>query len=189
MKEKEIDRRVRKTKGILRKELTKLLHEKELKNISVKELSEVSDINRGTFYLHYKDIYDLFEQIENEILMEFITIINKYKQREVISWISVLLDLLKYISANADIFKAILRTSDSVFLKRIVDIVRPQNNAEWKKLFLDGNDKYYDYYYAFITEGCIALVKSWFVDGMKESPEQIAALSERLMSNCVKGLS
>lgn len=187
--EKEIDRRVRKTKAILRQVLTKLLCEKELKNVSVRELTELSDINRGTFYLHYKDIYDLFEQIENDVLVEFISIINKYKQQEVMSWISVLLDLLKYISINADIFKAILRTNDSRFLSRIVDICRPQSTNEWKKLFYDGNKEYYDYYYAFITEGCIAMVKSWFIDGMKETPEKMAALAERLMTNCVKGLT
>ena len=70
MKEKE-DRRVRKTKRLLREGLAKLMLEKPVKNITVREISELVDINRGTFYLHYKDIYDMVEQIQNEIFEEF----------------------------------------------------------------------------------------------------------------------
>ncbi len=54
------DRRKRKTKALLRQTLTRLLLEKDLKDITISELTELADINRGTFYLHYRDIYDLF---------------------------------------------------------------------------------------------------------------------------------
>ncbi|PKM62863.1 MAG: hypothetical protein CVU97_03095 [Firmicutes bacterium HGW-Firmicutes-21] len=180
-----IDRRVRKTKNVLRHNLTLLLSQNDLKNITVKELCEICDINRGTFYLHYKDIYDLFEQIEDEILYEFIGIINKYKYQKEMSWKSVLLDLLKYISANADIFKALLRTSESVLLTRIIDISKPKSKKEWILLLGDEKEQYYDYYYAFITEGCIAVVKAWVLDGMKETPEDMASLIGRMMTNSI----
>ena len=59
-----VDRRVRKTKKQLRQGLTQLLQTKNINEISVRELSDLVDINRGTFYLHYRDIYDLLDQIE-----------------------------------------------------------------------------------------------------------------------------
>ena len=31
----------------------------------------MADINRGTFYLHYKDVYDLMEHIQSDLLTEF----------------------------------------------------------------------------------------------------------------------
>ena len=55
------DRRVRKTRAILKQSLITLMKEKSIKHITVKELCEQSDINRGTFYLHYSDVFDLFE--------------------------------------------------------------------------------------------------------------------------------
>ena len=64
MKDENVDSRVRRTKRLLRQGLTELLKEKSIKKITVRELSDRVDINRGTFYLHYKDIYDLVEQIE-----------------------------------------------------------------------------------------------------------------------------
>ena len=53
MEEKVVDRRVRKTKRQLRLALMKLMSEKSVKDISVRELAAIADINRGTFYIHY----------------------------------------------------------------------------------------------------------------------------------------
>ena len=66
-----MDRRVRKTRTMLRLCLAKLLKEKKIQEISVKEISEMADINRGTFYLHYRDVFDLLESIENDLFRQF----------------------------------------------------------------------------------------------------------------------
>lgn len=65
------DRRVRRTRQLLANALFTLMKEKSYNDITVKELCEAADINRGTFYLHYKDIDDMVEQIEQEILTQF----------------------------------------------------------------------------------------------------------------------
>lgn len=57
--ENNIDRRVMRTKTLLIHSLSTLMKQKNIKDITVKELCELADINRGTFYLHYKDIYDM----------------------------------------------------------------------------------------------------------------------------------
>ncbi len=61
-----VDRRVRKTKAQLREGLAHLMLEKSIKEITVKELVDEVDINRSTFYLHYADIYQMLQQIEEE---------------------------------------------------------------------------------------------------------------------------
>ena len=48
MEEKVVDRRVRKTKRQLRLALMKLMADKSIKDISVRELAAIADINRGT---------------------------------------------------------------------------------------------------------------------------------------------
>ena len=65
MKEEILDRRVRKTRRQLKECLTHLLKEKKIQDITVRELAEMADINRGTFYLHYKDVFDLLEKTES----------------------------------------------------------------------------------------------------------------------------
>lgn len=71
MGEETVDRRVRKTKKQLRECLTRLLKEKKVQDITVRELTDMADLNRGTFYLHYRDVFDLLEKTENELLDEF----------------------------------------------------------------------------------------------------------------------
>lgn len=73
-----MDRRIRKTRLLLRQGLSKLMLKKSIKEITVKELTELVDINRGTFYLHYKDIYDMVENIEAEIMEEFRVILDAH---------------------------------------------------------------------------------------------------------------
>ena len=65
---REEDRRVRRTRVRLRQALTQLLEEKELREITVRELTALAKVSRGTFYFHYTDIYDLLAQIEQDQL-------------------------------------------------------------------------------------------------------------------------
>ena len=53
------DRRVKRTKKQLEKSLIQLLETKPIQDITVRELTELADINRGTFYLYYRDIFDM----------------------------------------------------------------------------------------------------------------------------------
>ena len=57
------DHRVRVTRMLLRKAFLELLSRKPIQSISVRELCEEAGINRSTFYAHYKDVYDLREQM------------------------------------------------------------------------------------------------------------------------------
>ena len=66
--QKKVDRRVRKTKSQLRKGLARLMQEKSIGEITVKELVEEVDINRSTFYLHYSDIPTLLREIEDDMM-------------------------------------------------------------------------------------------------------------------------
>lgn len=63
-----MDRRIEKTKESICAAFVELRARKALERISVKELCVLARINKSTFYAHYKDIYDLSEQIESEII-------------------------------------------------------------------------------------------------------------------------
>ena len=64
MAENTTDRRVRKTRGQLRQGLVRLMREKSIQDITVKELCEKAWINKSTFYAHYTDLYDLSDRVE-----------------------------------------------------------------------------------------------------------------------------
>lgn len=61
-----VDRRVRKTQSAIKKAFIQLLKQKDLERITINDITEAADINRGTFYLHYEDKYDLLAKMEDE---------------------------------------------------------------------------------------------------------------------------
>ena len=63
---KKEDRRVRYTKLAIRESFLALLSEKPIEKISVTEICKRADINRGTFYSHYDDIYSVAEFIHSQ---------------------------------------------------------------------------------------------------------------------------
>ena len=70
MKEEILDRRVRKTRRQLKECLTRLLKEKKIQDITVRELAEMADINRGTFYLHYSNLAEVLETVLEDAMLQ-----------------------------------------------------------------------------------------------------------------------
>lgn len=67
---REVDLRVVKTKGALHEALLSLLKDKPLHLISVTAICREAKINRGTFYMHYGKVEDLFEEYFKEIMKD-----------------------------------------------------------------------------------------------------------------------
>lgn len=78
------DRRIRRTRAAIQSAFLKLIFEKDINRITIKELCERADINKSTFYLHYQDIYDLEEQFKEEVSEKVCHIILEYEVRELI---------------------------------------------------------------------------------------------------------
>ena len=63
---KKTDRRRNYTQSVIKEAFVSLLRTRHVSKISVTEICKLADINRGTFYLHYHDPYDLLEKLEAE---------------------------------------------------------------------------------------------------------------------------
>ena len=63
-----MDRREIKTKRSIKNAFLKLRSKKEIEQITIRELAEEAEISKATFYLHYRDIYDLSDTLGNEII-------------------------------------------------------------------------------------------------------------------------
>lgn len=67
-----MDLRVQKTKNAIINAFFSLRQSKPINRITVTELARKAMISKATFYLHYKDIYDLSEQLQNELVSDII---------------------------------------------------------------------------------------------------------------------
>ena len=187
--DKKTDRRVRKTKKQLQDGFIELRKTKSTKDITIKELCELKDLNRGTFYLHYKDIYDLSEQLEDEMLLSFEEILNAHSTDELSGPEPLICDLFKLIKENGDFCASLLSdTGQIAFFNKLKAVIRDTCFKHWVILFNSNKVDKFNYFYDFILYGCIGIVESWLHNGFKESPEEMAALVSEIIMTGIKFL-
>ena len=182
MESRKMDRRVRKTRMQLRAGLTQLMRQKPIKDITVRELAQLVDINRCTFYLHYRDIYDMVEQVEQEVFEEFEALVTAHPPHEIQNKpLPMLLDLYTFFLTNADLCAAFLGgNGDMAFVNKLIGLIRDRVLEYWlqeKKLDTDQ----FDYYFSFMASGCIGMIREWFSRDMRETPAEMANLTERMI--------
>ena len=182
MKEATVDRRVRKTKKLLRECLTHLLKEKKIQDITVRELTEMADLNRGTFYLHYKDVFDLLEQTEEELLTAFRQLLNRLDAKNSDNeLVPVFEEIFSMVQENGDLVEILLgENGDLNFLNRLKALIREKCLENWMEMFRGGNSSDFEACSAFIVAGSVGLVQHWLQTGMDQSPRDLAILAERL---------
>lgn len=192
METQKIDGRVRRTKKLLREGLTKLMKEKSIKKISVRELSDLVEINRGTFYLHYKDIFDLVEQIENELFEEFENIINQYSSApRNSSPYPIFVDCCRFLENNKDICSALLGSNGDIdFTMRLKKFMSERCFEEFTRYNKTAAFKdEYNYIYSYFEAGAVGIVRYWLADtsSNRKTPEDVALMLDLLFTKGFSG--
>lgn len=182
MKEAKNDRRVKYTKMMLKQSLVKLLQEKPISKITIKEICEEADINRSTFYAHYTDQYDLLRRVVDETLKDINTYLDSYnfKEYEPESF-QIMNRIFEYIVENAELCKVLLGENGDISLqKEIMMIVQRQGIKEWQgSKALD--DETLEYLFLFGVNGSIGIVHKWLQGGLKQSAREMADLVLKLI--------
>lgn len=182
--EKKVDRRVIKTRRQLKKGLAALMKEKSVNQITVKELVEEVDINRSTFYLHFKDIQDLLREIEENMEAQIKRAIEEHPivsgNENAFYFIE---DMFRLLDEEREISKALIGPNgDMGFIHRIERIIKENSRGTLEKMF-PGKKEDLKYFYAFCLSGCLGLVKVWLNEGEEKSPEEMAQMTFNMIAN------
>lgn len=182
-KKKKDDRRVKRTKRLLKDSLAALLMEKNLNEISVKELVDRADINRGTFYLHYRDIYDMLAQIENEMIADLEEITDKFPASVVEGFPKpYLLEVFRYIAENLEFCRMLLGPNgDMAFVDKLKKMVEEKSLLSIKAAYPENTYVNYQFFAAYNVAGCVGLLQNWIESGMKITPEELAEVADDLI--------
>ncbi len=188
MAERIHDKRVLRTKRLIRDALTALMEEKGFEGITVRDLTEKAEINRGTFYLHYRDKYDLLEQSEEEIINEISGIVHQVNPRDAIVYTSqdepfpVIQKLFEFLQENAGFMMVILGPKGNpafqVKLKSLIkekflqNIVNILPNKEMPVPV--------DFFLAYISSAHLGVIQHWLESGMEKSPREMTLITARM---------
>lgn len=183
--EKTEDRRVRKTKKALRMALVSLLGEKSVEDITVKELTDMADIHRGTFYNHYLDVFDLKNHMEKEISGEFELLLSQYPYyRKGETPYDMIAAALHYFEENREVIPMLLNPAGDPDLRnKIYGGLLERCLAAYLPSPFPGTQSTYIYENSFCESGIIGMLNTWMENGMRIPPEELAALLCRMLQN------
>lgn len=177
------NRRTLYTKKVIREEFLQILQTKELAKITVKEICEAADINRGTFYKYYTDPYDLFQKIESDLLEDIMGNI-KIQEKELDSW---LVNILVILSENKDASNIILSSkNESRLIGSMLSRVKPEALENFALIFDDTSPDKLDLYFTYFVDGTIGLIEHWLKNYSYIEPKEIASMIMTILSTKIK---
>ncbi|MGN0520992.1 MAG: TetR/AcrR family transcriptional regulator [Candidatus Fimenecus sp.] len=99
----------------IRDAFVELLQEKPPEKITVTDIVKRAEINRGTFYAHYADIYALLDSVSEEILTLLYQALADLDYTDLSqSPLSALLTISDFLQQNADIFRAMFKNASAM---------------------------------------------------------------------------
>ncbi|GGG75826.1 TetR/AcrR family transcriptional regulator [Paenibacillus radicis (ex Gao et al. 2016)] len=184
------DLRKKRTRRLLRSALLELVDERGLERVTVSELTEKAEINRGTFYLHYRDVPDLMDQIKEEVFVGLTGVMSHLNPYDMIRYAEkdqiypVSLNVLNYFAEHADFFRVILGPNgDARFPMRIREFMTERMyNQAFMKIVGERDPGFpKEYLIAFMTSANIGMLTHWIRSGMSLPVEELALLLTRIM--------
>lgn len=186
-----MDRRVVKTKAEIKKAYFELLSEKHYESITVRDITERANINRGTFYLHFEDKYQVLEYYEEEIFAEVRSIFEKVLEKMDLqemtnAEISPILNMFKLFQKEHYYINLILGPNGDPLFKEKIRLVFVGNIDLYLEMYTDvGQFKYpKDYILTYLSNAHVGIMIYWLENGANKPPEEII---EMLMDILVNG--
>jgi AcrR family transcriptional regulator len=170
--------------------LTSLMLEKSVGDITVREITELADVNRGTFYTHYSDVNDLLKQLEDNIFIRLeeigLACNPNDSNGDTFHYLS---EILTLVGENSDIFKALIcRNGDIDFHKKLFDALKDQYLREFLMIYYPSDRKTIEYYCSFIVSGMLSITQDWILGGQNESPQEIARMGGDFIMRGIRAL-
>ena len=175
------DRRTRKTRQLLRDTLLTLLKEKRYEDVSVQDIIARADVARSTFYVHYVDKDDLLtgshgifaENLGEQMLAHAGESGSAFSSRTWFYHIQAQGDILKVIAKDSAMELA-MKTLHGIIhdsVQKCMQAHAPIKNASVPlPLIVD-----------YLTDTLMTLIKWWFKDGMRYTPEQMDEMFQQLV--------
>ncbi|HJB40474.1 MAG TPA: TetR/AcrR family transcriptional regulator [Candidatus Ruthenibacterium avium] len=185
-----VDARVQKTKKRLCDALISLMQEKRLEHITVKELCARSGLNRGTFYLHYQNVFELMQDVEQGLEEGFSQVLLRAPIETLYAGGQkpVLDDVCRYFEEHAAACRLFLsRGEHTALVERVKRVVRERALAQWRLMY--GEDPRYEYAFAFVASGCIGMLTLWLEQDTPCSAEEMAQMMEGFIAKAAEAMA
>lgn len=167
-----VDRRILKSQESMKKAVIELMTEKNFDDITIQDIADRANINRGTIYLHYQDKFDLLDKLIEAHINEL---------REMgdwackLDWSNALLPFFEYFEKNYLFFSTMLASKGAPsFRNRLIDFVMIGFKEEIDKESGRNTDLNEDVMLQYAGTAYVGVIEWWIRNGMPYSPKVIA---------------
>jgi hypothetical protein len=116
------DKRVISTEIKLKQALCSILLIKKINDVSIKELTTIADVNRVTFYQHYKSPIEFYEKTKNDFLKKIMSNVQTIQTLQLDDFIKI---IIKTIMDDISYCKAIMgKHGDEQIIERILQLAK-----------------------------------------------------------------
>lgn len=176
------NQRTRLTKRLLRESLLELLRDKPAEHITVKELCELAELNRSTFYAYYNDVPALYREMGGELaqaLLDHIRAINRGSGIDTEP-------MLSYIRDNRELFRLLVYRDKYLNANQPVQRQIIQGYFELApELALPCAPEEREYFLEYLYMGGTGIIHRWVQNGCDLPPNQAAGLIDALIGRTV----
>lgn len=158
-----------------------LYGKKRIENITIKEITQKAGYNRGTFYEYFLDVYDILEQIENNIIPNIDdlppTETTTQNQQDTLN------EIISFYQRNAGYLTILLSDKgDPAFLTKLKNHIKPKIKSELiNKGVIDGFEL--DYALEYTLQGLLGVLNHWFLNNDEKKPiDELVILMYKLMN-------
>lgn len=188
---KKTDLRVKRTHKMIIEAFIRLVEEKGYDNVTVQDIADEAMINRATFYAHFKDKQDLYEQIFEMAINAFTSVLdleqlvhgNRIKVKQIIA---ALTNIYKNIQERKTFFLTIMDGSSNELLrKKLEELLYNKYANIFNRLKITENELEVpiDFIIEYMTSIFIGTLHWWITSDTNMSAEQLAALVVKLVGN------
>lgn len=163
------DRRIIKSQNAIKTAFLTMLIEESFDEITVKKITDVADVSRKTFYLHYLDKYDLLEKIVDERL-EDLDIICKAKSE--LGFTEGTLIWFEYFDQHRNFFTSLFKSNSTVsFRKQLLHFMIRQVNLKINHYNPEKNSYVLQ---QFLSMAVLGIIESWLSGELKVEIQQLS---------------
>ena len=156
---------------------------KDMDDITVTDIASRAIINRKTFYNNYRGVYELVDELENEVIRTFDTAMQEIDFVE--NPYAVFMKLTEIINSDMDFYGALLRSSRNAGLTHKIRLTLQQKAQERFESRIDLPPERISVMMDYAVSGMVAVYQSWFNSERRQSIEEISDIASRM---CLTGL-
>lgn len=184
------NQRAQRTRSAIEQAFFRQAAQLPLQKITVSQIVDDSCISRGTFYLHYRDVYDLAEKICDRSLTELEEDISRCMDDDPDPHGFPILQLLfAYVAEHREQVGFIFsKNAPAKARERVAQLMGESLRKAIGHTYGEMDPTQQPFFQSYVSAGLLGLLENWIAEGCPSDPGRMAMLAGTITTQGVEGL-